>query len=150
MNLQVGTLLDLTAEKTGQRSMLELFGNAEVGRGVALNWDVILQRMRRDGGTAFTAKVLNAGGSWQFDPHQRLRLTLQGSQIQREQALYVDAVNQRARDSAAQVVYSYKLNPRTALYAGASYGAFMDDDHLEPVSYTHLDVYKRQLFQQSI
>jgi hypothetical protein len=43
----------------------------------------------------------------------------------------VDAVNQRARDWAAQVVYSFKLNPRTALYAGASYGAFMDDDHLE-------------------
>jgi hypothetical protein len=102
MNLQVGTMLDLTAEKTGQRSMLEVFGNAEVGRGVALNWDVILQRMRRDGGTAFIAKVLNAGGSWQ-----------------------------RARDWAAQVVYSYKLNPHTALYAGAAYGAFMDDDHHE-------------------
>ena len=131
MNLQVGTLLDLTAEKTGRRSMLEVFGNAELGRGVALNWDVVLQRMHRDGGIAFTAKVLNAGGSWQLDPHQRLRLTLQGSQIQRDQALYVDTVNQRARDWAAQVVYSYKLNPHTALYAGAAYGAFMDDDHHE-------------------
>ena len=29
------------------------------------------------------------------------------------------------------MVYSYKVNPRTALYAGASYGAFMDDDNLE-------------------
>ena len=38
---------------------------------------------------------------------------------------------QRARDWAAQLVYSYKLNPRTAVYAGASYGAFMDDDHRE-------------------
>lgn len=67
MNLQVGTLLDLTAEKTGRRSMLEVFGNAELGL-VALNWDVVCSACR-DGGIAFTAKVLNAGGSWQLDPH---------------------------------------------------------------------------------
>ena len=35
------------------------------------------QRMRRDGGTAFEATLVNAGGSWQFTPRQRLRLTLQ-------------------------------------------------------------------------
>ena len=129
--LQVGRMLDLAADTTGRRTMIEVFGNANLGLGVALNWDVLRQRMQRDGGTAFTATVLNAGGSWQFDPRQRLRLTLQGSQVERNQALYADTVKQRARDWAAQVVYSYKLNPRTALYAGASYGAFMDDDHPE-------------------
>ena len=75
--------------------------------------------------------MLNAGGSWQFDPRQRLRITVQGSKVDRNQALYADAVNESARDWAAQLVYSYKLNPRTAVYAGASYGAFMDDDHRE-------------------
>lgn len=127
--LQVGTLLDLAAERTGRRTMLDVWGNANVGRGIALDWDLMRQRMHRDGGTAFTATVLNAGGSWQFDPRQRLRLTLQGSEVTRNQALYVDSVNQTARDWAAQMVYSYKVNPRTAVYAGASYGAFMDDDH---------------------
>ena len=127
--LQVGRLLDLAAERTGRRTMLEVWGNANVGRGIALDWDLMRQRMHRDGGTAFTATVLNAGGSWQFDPRQRLRLTLQGSEVTRNQALYVDSVNQTARDWAAQMVYSYKVNPRTAVYAGASYGAFMDDDH---------------------
>ena len=86
--------------------------------------------MKRDGGTAFEATVANIGGSWQFDPRQRLRLTLQGSEVLRNQALYPQAVNATARDWAAQLVYSYKVNPRTALYAGASYGAFMDDEHL--------------------
>jgi predicted porin len=85
--------------------------------------------MRRHGGTAFEATVLNAGGSWQFDPRQRLRLTLQGSEVLRDPALYADVVNETARDWATQLVYSYKVNPRTAVYAGASYGAFMDDDN---------------------
>ncbi len=129
--VQVGQMLDLAADRTGRRTMLELFGNLNVGRGIALDMDLVHQRMRRDGGTAFTASVLNAGGSWQFDPRQRLRITVQGSKVDRDPALYLDAVNENARDWAAQLVYSYKVNPRTALYAGASYGAFMDDDHRE-------------------
>ena len=67
--------------------------------------------------------------SWQFDPRQRIRLTLQGSEVLRDQSLYGTHVNEAARDWAAQAVYSYKVNPRTAVYAGASYGAFMDDDN---------------------
>lgn len=129
--VQVGQMLDLAADRTGRRTMLELSGNLNVGRGIALDMDLVHQRMRRDGGTAFTASVLNAGGSWQFDPRQRLRITVQGSKVDRDPALYLDAVNESARDWAAQLVYSYKVNPRTALYAGASYGAFMDDDHRE-------------------
>ena len=127
--VQTGTMLDLAAEKTGRLSMLEIYGSASIGRGLAMDWDVIGQRMRRDGGTAFEAIVANAGGSWQFDPRQRIRLTLQGSQVERDRSLYVQPVNETARDWAAQLVYSYKVNPRTALYAGASYGAFMDDDN---------------------
>lgn len=127
--VQVGDLLDLAADRTGRRTMVELYGNANVGRGVALDVDLIRQRLRRDGGTAFEATVLNTSGSWQFDPRQRLRLTLQGSEVLREQALYPNPINETARDWAAQLVYSYKVNPRTALYAGTSYGAFMDDDN---------------------
>lgn len=127
--INIGEILDLTAAKTGRRTLLELWGNTDIGRGLTLNWDVSRQWMRRDGGTAFEATLVNAGGSWQFDPRQRVRLTLQGSEVLRDQALYVDTVNETARDWAAQVVYSYKVNPRTALYAGASYGAFMDDDN---------------------
>jgi len=125
----VGTMIDLAADKTGRRTLLEVWGNTDTGRGLTLNWDVTKQWMRRDGGTAFEATLVNAGGSWQFDPRQRLRLTLQGSEVLRDQLLYADTVNQTARDWAAQLVYSYKINPRTAFYGGASYGAFMDDDN---------------------
>lgn len=127
--LQAGTLIDRDANRTGRRTMIELYGSANVGRGIATDWDIVHQRMRRDGGTAFEATVVNAGGSWQLDPRQRLRLTLQGSQVKRDQALYANPVNATSRDWAGQAVYSYKINPRTALYAGASYGAFMDDDN---------------------
>ena len=126
--LNVGRMIDLTASKLGQRTQVELWGNTDIGRGLTLSWDATRQWMRRDGGTAFRATVVNTGGSWQFDPRQRVRLTLQGSEVLRDPSLYADPVNETARDWAAQLVYSYKVNPRTVLYAGASYGAFMDDD----------------------
>jgi hypothetical protein len=127
--LSGGRMLDLTAARTGRRHMIEVWGNANIGRGIKLEWDVTHQRMQRDGGTAFRTTVGNATGTWQFTPRQRLRVTLQGSEVLRDQSLYVNPVNGKARDWATQVVYSYKLNPRTAVYAGGSYGAFMDDDN---------------------
>ena len=135
--LQLGTFmnfgrqLDLIAARTGRREMVGTWGNTAIGRGVNLEWEASRQRLHRDGGIAFDASVADVRMGWQFTPQQRLRLTLQGSQVLRDQALYSTPVNETSRDWAGQVVYSYKVNPRTALYAGASYGAFMDDDNLE-------------------
>lgn len=129
--MNFGRQLDLIASRTGRREMVGVFGNAAIGRGVNLEWEASRQRLHRDGGIALDASVADVRMGWQFSPQQRLRLTLQGSQVLRDQALYITPINETARDWAGQVVYSYKVNPRTALYAGASYGAFMDDDNLE-------------------
>ena len=129
--MNFGRQLDLIAERTGRREMIGTWGNTSIGRGVNLEWDASRQRLHRDGGVAFDASVADLRLGWQFTPQQRLRLTLQGSQVLRDPALYAGEINETSRDWAGQVVYSYKVNPRTALYAGASYGAFMDDDNLE-------------------
>ena len=129
-DLQLGTYmnfgqqLDLRASRTGRRTLIGLWGNANVGRGFNAEWDVSKQRLRRDGGIAFDASVADLRMGWQLDPRQRLRLTLQGSELNRFDNL-ID------RNYAAQLVYSYKINPRTALYTGASYGAMLDNDTLE-------------------
>jgi len=136
-DLQLGTYmnfgqqLDLRASRTGRRAMVGQWGNINVGRGATLQWDVSRQRLRRDGGTAFEASIADLRLGWQLDARQRLRMTVQGSEVTRDQALYARPVNQVARDWGAQAVYSYKVNPRTALYAGTSYGAFLDDDNRE-------------------
>jgi len=136
--INFGQILDLKADRTGHRTWVGLWGNANIGRGLFVEWDVSRQQLTRDGGTAFEASVADVRLGWQLDPRQRLRLTLQGSEVLRDPALYSEpvldetvTVNETARDWATQLVYSYKLNPRTALYAGASYGAFMDDEHPE-------------------
>ncbi|HEY4555740.1 MAG TPA: DUF5916 domain-containing protein [Lysobacter sp.] len=142
---RVGDMLDLTASRMGRGMAWEPSVQLDIGRGIHLALQHSRQRLQRDGGTAFDARVLDARLSWQLDPRQRVRLSLQGSDVARDPARYrfapdacpftptdpaagcAIAVRTLARDVGAQLLYSYKLNPRTALYAGYSHGAFDTD-----------------------
>ena len=145
-----GDMLDLTASRMGRGVVWEPYVELDIGRGINLQLNHSRQRLRRDGGTAFDARVLDGRLSWQFDPRQRMRLSVQAGDIKRNQALYaftlaecpiavapgaatcVIPVKSRVHDVTAQLLYSYKLNPRTALYAGYSHGAFDIDREGEP------------------
>jgi hypothetical protein len=122
-----GDRLDLLASREGRVFEIAPFVELDIGRGVNLNVVYTQQRLRRDGGTAFDARVVDSRLSWQFDPRQRIRLSVQASDVERDQALYTVPVMHHGQDVAAQLLYSYKLNPRSAIYAGYSEGGYSDD-----------------------
>ncbi len=122
-----GDVLDLAASRIGTMDQIEPWLSLDAGRGININLSYTAQRLRRDGGTAFEVGVLDTRFSWQLDPRQRLRLSLQGSEVERDPARYARPIQRRSRDLAAQLLYSYKLNPRSALYAGYSHGGYADD-----------------------
>lgn len=76
------------------------------------------QQLDRDGDTAFRASLVDVRLGWRIDPRQRIRLALQGSDVVRGPTSYAQGVDRHGRDAAAQLIYSYKVNPRTAFYAG--------------------------------
>ncbi len=125
--LRRGQQLDLGAARTGTIEEWEPSVNLDIGRGFNLNLLYSRQRLLRDGGTAFEAAVLDGRASWQFDPRQRLRLSVQASEVERDPRLYTRPVERRSRDIAAQLLYAYKLNPRSALYLGYSHAGYADD-----------------------
>ncbi|GHA82821.1 carbohydrate binding family 9 domain-containing protein [Cognatilysobacter bugurensis] len=129
--VQTGRQLDLRAARLGDYTQLGVELGLDIGRGLAIALDANVQTLERDGGTAFEARVLDGRASWQLDPRQRLRLSVQASEVQRDAALYAVPVGARSRDVAAQLLYSYKLNPRTAAYLGYSHGGYADDDQLQ-------------------
>jgi len=71
--------------------------------------------------------------SWQFNHRQRLRLSLQYGNTLRDRFLYAFPNNydDEVQDLSAQLLYSYKINPRTAFFAGYSEGQYSDDDYPE-------------------
>jgi len=126
---RVGPQIDLNASRRGQGRYIDVYGNFAFGRGLSVDTDLFQQSMHRDGGTAFKATVFDLRFGWQFDPRQRLRIAVQGSNVDKDPTLYTDPVNAQSRDVGAQLIYSYKVNPRTALYAGGTVGGFLDDDN---------------------
>ncbi|GAB6196216.1 carbohydrate binding family 9 domain-containing protein [Lysobacter xanthus] len=128
-NFRTGSQIDIAASRRGRGRFFDVWGNFSIGEGVALNLDLFQQSLRRDGGTAFEATVLDTRIAWQLDPRQRLRFTVQASNVAKDPALYTRPVSRHARDVGAQLVYSYKVNPRTAVYAGGTLGGLLDDEH---------------------
>ncbi|CAA9327159.1 MAG: CBM9 [uncultured Lysobacter sp.] len=127
-SFRAGPQIDIAASRRGHGRFFDVYAELSFGRGLAFNVNLFQQSLRRDGGTAFEATVLDTRMAWQLDPRQRVRLTLQASHVDKDPALYVEPVNRRARDIGAQLIYSYKINPRTAAYVGGTLGGFMDDE----------------------
>mgnify|MGYP006188479457 FL=1 len=128
-DVRMGPQIDLEAVRRGHGRFAEIWGEIAFGLGYSVEFDLFRQDLLRDGGTAFAATVFDTRFGWQIDPRQRLRIALQGSRIDKDPALYLDPVDRQTRDLAAQLIYSYKVNPRTALYAGGTLGGFLDDQN---------------------
>ena len=76
----------------------------------------------KEGALIFDAKLMDLRLTWQFNVRSFVRLTLQDQDIERNVAEYVNPATTDARTEslATQLLYSYKLNPQTVIYAGYS------------------------------
>jgi hypothetical protein len=80
----------------------------------------------KDGPTIFDAGLIDLRLTWQFNVRSFVRLTVQSQDIERNVALYNDPLTDPKTETlAAQLLYSYKLNPQTVLFAGYS------DNHID-------------------
>jgi hypothetical protein len=83
----------------------------------------------KDGPTVFDAKLLDLRLTWQFNVRSFVRLTLQDQDVERNVDLYVNRLFTDPSTSSlgTQLLYSYKLNPQTVLFAGYSDNSLEDD-----------------------
>jgi len=81
----------------------------------------------KSGATIYTAKLGDLRLSWQFNVRSFVRLTLQSQDTKRNVAQYIDRTAEPSSSSLAwQLLYSYKLNPQTVLFAGYSNNSLED------------------------
>ncbi|HKO54544.1 MAG TPA: DUF5916 domain-containing protein [Thermoanaerobaculia bacterium] len=119
------------------------FSNARVGHGATVNLSTILrpdprldleltanrQWLDRDGGRVFTAQVERLRATYSFTAKSIVRVIGQYVSTERNPALYSFGVDRHQGSFLASVLYSYKLNWQTVLFAG--YG---DDRLLTPAN----------------
>jgi hypothetical protein len=83
----------------------------------------------KDGPTVFDAKLVDLRLTWQFNVRSFVRLTLQDQDVERNVDLYLNRLftDPSTSSLSTQLLYSYKLNPQTVLFAGYSDNSLEDD-----------------------
>jgi len=76
----------------------------------------------------FVANQTDMRFSYQFNIRQRLKLSLINTNINRDVSLYDDEVDTHSRFLSTQLIYSYKVNPKTLLFLGYSDAGVEDQD----------------------
>ena len=83
-----------------------------------------------EGEQIFTASVVDARLTWQFNLRSFLRLTVQNSDVERNQEQHLEPVDTHSQSMGRQLLYSYKLNPQTVFFLGYS-DQYVDEDNFD-------------------
>jgi hypothetical protein len=91
-----------------------------IGRHININFSHVLERLSLHGKEIFTANLPQLRLIYNFSVRAYIRGIFQYLNVHRNQALYVFPVPARTSTFFTQLLFSYKLNPRTVLFLGYS------------------------------
>jgi len=89
----------------------------------------------QDGEKIFKADLTDLRVTWQFNVRSFVRFTTQRQLVTRNVGQFIEPTDAQSLTIGTQVLYSYKLNPQTVVYAGYSDSA-LDDDSLAGLTRT--------------
>lgn len=122
--VRAGDRIDYANARQGRRLHLNPVASYQVGPHLRLEGSHVWERMKVDGGRLYTANVSELTTAWQFSALSFARVILQYVDYAYETSLYADGRDPRFRHLFSQLLYSYKLNPRTVLFVGYSDNSF--------------------------
>lgn len=128
LETEFGDKLDFRNNRLGDGLNLspELRWNANVHAQLALRHTY--RTLDAQGAEVFTANLTDLRLSYQFSVRSFVRLALIYSNIRQNPLNNQGIVTEKERSLGTQLLYSYKLNPQTLVFAGYSDHAFSDDD----------------------
>jgi len=95
-------------------------------RHLNLNLNYTYLTLGVDGGRLFRVNALDTSFVYQFSRNIFFRAILQYMDVLRDPSLYSGAVEERSKTLFSQLLFSYKLNPRTVLFLGYSDNGMTD------------------------
>ena len=141
--MQFGDQIDFTNTQLGELTLFEPYVEWQIGRHLNLELNYTQQELDVTGGNLFKAQLLDLRASYQFSIRSRLSLTIQGTEISRNLALYdanqdTDPDNDflaQSKRAGTQLIYSYKINPQSLFYLGYS-DNYLENDEVQNLERT--------------
>ncbi len=118
--VSIGDAIDFSNDKIALRTGAYVFSNINLGQHLSMNLNHTFRKYARDRGNVFIANQSDLRFSYQFNIRQRLRLSIINTNVNRDTSLYSPSVDSHTRRLSNQLIYSYKVNPKTLLFLGYS------------------------------
>ncbi len=115
---RVGDDIDFANTRPAETVVIEPNIRYNFGKHVRANLSHTYQRLDVDEGRLFEVNLSQLRLVYQFNVRMFVRGIFQYQQIDRDPLLYVDEVDTENKDLFTQLLFSYKLNPRTVLFFG--------------------------------
>ncbi len=122
-----GDQVDFANTRAGRYLQVEPGFRYLPGRHVRIRVSHLLQQFDVKGGRLFDANLSQLTLIYQFNTRTFVRLISQYTDIQRDPALYTFPVDAKTEELFNQLLFSYKLNPQTVLFAGYSDNSIGDE-----------------------
>ena len=90
----------------------------KIGRHLSVRYAHIFSALDVEGGRLFRIHAPELRVIHQFNTRAFVRLIMQYTNIERDPALFTDTVDETSESLLTQFLFSYKVNPQTALFVG--------------------------------
>jgi hypothetical protein len=122
LSFVAGDAVDYENSRPGRVLRVTPSVTLNLGRHLEVGIDHSYERLKVAGGELYRANLTDARFVYQFDVRTFLRAIVQYTRIDRDPALYSEPVDGNEEDLFAQLLFSYKVNPRTVVFLGYETG----------------------------
>lgn len=119
---RIGQTVDFANAQPADQVFVGPSLNLNLGRHLQLNLEHSFQELDVDDEKLFTANLSELRGVYQINIRTFFRAIIQYLDVERNPLLYDDEVDAETRDLFGQILFSYKVNPRTVFFLGYSEG----------------------------
>lgn len=126
--MYTGNAVDLANNRVGDKFHIRPVLNMNLGKHFEVRLRHTYEQLEADGSEVFTANLSDVRLTYQFNVNSFVRLAVIYTDLERNQANYIDDVDSQYKNLATQLLYSYKLNPQTVFFAGYSDNGYQDDE----------------------
>ena len=123
-----GNWIDFDNVRPADRIEASSLIGLDLGRHLLLELLYTYSALDVEGGQLFEANVPELKAVWQFNTRTFVRAILQYTDITRNPDLYDEEVDALSRDLFVQLLFSYKVNPRTVFFLGYSESGYETQD----------------------
>ena len=127
LDMSYGDSIDYLNTRSGKQLSINPWIDLQLGKRFKASLKHTFQQMKVYGEKLYTTNLTDLRFTYQFTIRSFLRLTLQYSNTERNQALYLFNIDSRSKDMTTQVLYSYKINPQTRFFIGYSDTGYQND-----------------------